>query len=361
MYRSVTWEGGDQLKKSIYIGERLIDENASAYIIAEISANHLMSFDRAKQIIYELKDSGVDAVKLQTYTADTITIDCDNEEFQIHGGLWDGETLYSLYQKAYTPWEWQGELVEYANSLGLACFSSPFDLTAVDFMNEIHMPAYKVASYEINDIPMIRKIAKTGKPIIISTGTAHLEDIERALKVCQEEDNDNVILLKCTSAYPCPYQDMNIKAIPLMKDTFDCMVGLSDHSLGAEVALGAIALGAKVIEKHVTLKREDGGPDAAFSMEIEEFIDMVHQIRNLEKALGRATFELTEKQERARKGTRSLYVVKDVVAGEEFTEENVRSIRPGKGLHTMYYEEILGKKALMDLKKGTPLSWSMIE
>lgn len=232
------------MQKEIYIDERMVCENSPAYIIAEMSANHLMDFDRAKKIIYELKDSGVDAVKLQTYTADTITIDCDNEEFQIHGGLWDGETLYTLYQKAYTPWEWQKELVEYANGLGLACFSSPFDLTAVDFMDEINMPAYKVASYEINDIPMIRKIAKKGKPIIISTGTAYLEDIERALRVCKEEGNENVILLKCTSAYPCPYEDMNINAIPLIRDTFNCMVGVSDHTLGSEVVLGAIALGA---------------------------------------------------------------------------------------------------------------------
>ncbi len=349
------------MKKEMYIGDRLISENSPAYIIAEMSANHLMDFERAKKIIYELRDSGVDAVKLQTYTADTITIDCDNEEFQIRGGLWDGETLYTLYQKAYTPWEWQKDLVAYANSLGLACFSSPFDLTAVDFMDEIGMPAYKVASYEINDIPMIRKIAKKGKPIVISTGTAYLEDVERALRVCKEEGNENVILLKCTSAYPCPYEDMNINVIPLMKSTFDCMVGLSDHTLGSEVALGAIALGAKVVEKHVTLKREDGGPDAAFSMEMEEFIDMVGQIRNLEKALGKATFELTDKQKAARAGTRSLYVVKDIKAGEVITQDNVRSIRPGRGLHTMHYEELLGKRATMDMKKGTPLSWNMVE
>ncbi|MCM1203848.1 MAG: pseudaminic acid synthase [Bacteroidales bacterium] len=326
-----------------------------------MSANHLMDFERAKEIIYRLKDSGADAVKLQTYTADTITIDCDNPEFQIHGGLWDGETLYSLYQKAYTPWEWQKDLLDYANSLGLSCFSSPFDLTAVDFMEEIGMPAFKVASYEINDIPMLRRIAKTGKPVIISTGTAYLEDIERALRVCREEGNEQVILLKCTSAYPCPYEDMNLKVIPLMKNTFDCMVGLSDHTLGSEVALGGIALGAKVLEKHVTIKREDGGPDAAFSMEIEEFTDMVRQIRNLEKALGKATFELTDKQEGARSGTRSLYVVKDMKKGEAITEENVKSIRPGKGLHTMHYVKVLGRAVREEVKKGTPLSWDMIE
>lgn len=345
------------MNKNIKIDNQMISRDSLTYIIAEMSGNHLMSFERAKDIIYRLKDSGVNAVKLQTYTADTITINCDHEEFQIHGGLWNGETLYSLYQKAYTPWEWQKELVEYANSLGLSCFSSPFDLTAVDFMHEIGMPAYKVASYEINDIPMIRKIAKKGKPIIISTGTAHMEDVERALRVCKEEGNEDVILLKCTSAYPCPYEDMNIRAIPLLQNTYDCIVGLSDHSFGSEVALGAVALGAKVIEKHVTIKRADGGPDAGFSMEMDEFIDMVRQIRNLEKALGKATLELTDLQESARAGTRSLYVTKEMKAGEVFTPDNVKSIRPGKGMHTMYYEEVMGKKAARDLFFATPLGF----
>lgn len=349
------------MNKEIYIDNRKISGDSPAYIIAEMSANHLMSFSRAKEIIYHLKDSGIDAVKLQTYTADTITIDCDNPEFQIHGGLWDGETLYSLYQKAYTPWEWQEGLLKYANSLGLTCFSSPFDLTAVDFMNEIGMPAFKVASYEINDIPMIRKIAKSGKPVIISTGVAFLEDIERALMVCREEGNENVILLKCTSAYPCPYGDMNLRTIPLLENTFDCMAGLSDHTLGSEVALGGIALGAKVIEKHVIIKREDGGPDAAFSMEIGEFTDMVRQIRNLEKALGKATFELTDNQKSARSGMRSLYVAQDMKKGDRFTAENVRSIRPGMGLHTMYWEDILGKRVRCDLSKGTPMTWNYVE
>lgn len=345
------------MDKNIQIDNQIISKDSPTYIIAEMSGNHLMSFERAKDIIYRLKDSGVNAVKLQTYTADTITIDSNNEEFQIHGGLWDGENLYGLYQKAYTPWEWQKELVEYANNLGLSCFSSPFDLTAVDFMDEIGMPAYKVASYEINDIPMIRKIAERGKPIIISTGTAHMEDIERALRVCKEEGNEKVILLKCTSAYPCPYEDMNIKAIPLMQNTFDCIVGLSDHSFGSEVALGAVALGAKVVEKHVTIKRSDGGPDAGFSMEMEEFVDMVRQIRNLEKALGKSTLELTEKQEAARSGTRSLYVVQEMKAGDIFTETNVKSIRPGKGMHTMYYKDVLGKRATRDLAFATPLGF----
>lgn len=345
----------------IEIDGRIIDKDSPVYIIAEMSANHLMSFDRAKDIIFRLKDSGVDAVKLQTYTADTITINSDNPEFRLHGGLWDGETLYSLYQKAYTPWEWQEDLMKYANSLGMACFSSPFDPTAVDFMEKIGMPAYKVASYEINDIPLIRKIAKTGKPVIISTGIAYMEDVERALKVCREEGNENVILLKCTSAYPCPYEDMNLNVIPLMKDTYDCIVGLSDHTMGSEVAIGAVALGAKVVEKHVTIKRSDGGPDGGFSMEIEEYLDMVRQIRNVEKALGRATFELTKSQEDGRGGSRSLYVVKDIVKGEYFTEENVRSIRPCKGMHTGYYDDVLGKKASRDLPYATPLGFGDVE
>ncbi|MBQ8147384.1 MAG: pseudaminic acid synthase [Lachnospiraceae bacterium] len=349
------------MKKNILIGNRHIHEDAPAYIIAEMSANHLMDYDRAKEIIRLVKEAGADAIKLQTYTADTITIDCDTEPFRLEGGLWDGETLYSLYQKAYTPWEWQQGLFDYAKELGIDCFSSPFDLTAVDFMEQIGMPAYKVASFEINDIPMIRKIAKTGKPIIISTGAAHMSDIELALRTCEEEQNSNVILLKCTSAYPSPYEDMNLRTIPLMGNTFDCITGLSDHTLGSEVALGAIALGAKVVEKHVTLKREDGGPDGAFSMEIEEFASMIQQIRNLEKALGTATFRLTDNQEEARETMRSLYITEDVKVGETLTENNVRSIRPNGGLHTKYYEQILGKKARHDLKKGMPLTWDMIE
>ena len=349
------------MNKSIKIGKKIISENSPVYIIAEMSGNHNQSFERAKKIIDEVKKTGADAVKLQTYTPDTITIDCDAPAFHTGKGLWENEkTLYSLYQKAYTPWEWQEELKNYAESIGLDCFSSPFDLTAVDFMTKIGMPAIKIASYEINDIPLIRKAAKTGKPIIISTGIAYLEDIERALRTCKEENNENVILLKCVSAYPSPYEDMNIKLIPNMKDTFECVVGLSDHSPGSEVALGAVALGAKVIEKHMTIKRSDGGVDSEFSMEAEEFSQMVSQIRNLEKALGRATYTLTEKQKEGRHGSRSLYVVKDIKKGELMTEENVRSIRPGGGLHTMYYDNILGKTAVSEYKKGTPLSWDMV-
>ena len=349
------------MNKKIVIDKKIISEESPTYIIAEMSGNHNMSFDRAKEIIYMLKDSGTDAIKLQTYTADTITIDSNRPEFQIDGGLWDGENLYSLYKKAFTPWEWQKELMEYANSLGLSCFSSPFDLTAVDFIDDIGMPAYKIASYEINDIPMIRKIAKKRKPVIISTGVAYLADIERAIKACKEEGNEDVILLKCTSAYPCPYEDMNIKTIPLMKETFDCLVGLSDHSFGDEVAIGAIGLGANVIEKHVTIRREDGGPDSGFSMNMDEFVEMVKRIRNVEKAIGKGTFELRPKQIKERMDMRSLYVVKEVKKGEVFTDENIKSIRPSCGLHPIYYEYVIGKTAAYDIHKGVPMEFGMVE
>lgn len=348
--------------KQIKIGNKYVGSDAPTFIVAEVSANHLQDFDRAKAIIKAAADAGADAVKLQTYTADTITLDCDNDYFQItQGTIWDGTTLHKLYQEAYTPWEWQPELLKYANELGLECFSSPFDHTAVDFMEEMDMPAYKIASFEINDIPLIRKIARLGKPIIFATGIAYLEDIERALKVCKAEGNEQVILLKCTSQYPSPYESMNLKVIPNMAQVFDCMTGLSDHSMGCTVAVASVALGAKMVEKHLTLSRADGGPDAEFSMEPAEFKQMVDEIRIVEKALGKVTYELTEQQVRSREDGRSLFVVKDVKAGEALTEENVRSIRPNFGLHTMYYEEVIGKKAKVDIKKGTPLAWNIIE
>lgn len=350
------------MQKQIKIGKKYVGDDAPAFIVAEVSANHLQDFERAKAIIKAAADAGADAVKLQTYTADTITLDCDNDYFQItQGTIWDGTTLYKLYQEAYTPWEWQPELLKYANELGMECFSSPFDPTAVDFMEEMDMPAYKIASFEINDIPLIRKIAKLGKPIIFATGIAYLEDIERALQVCKEEGNEQVILLKCTSQYPSPYEAMNLKVIPNMAEVFDCSTGLSDHSMGCTVAVAAVALGAKMVEKHLTLSRADGGADAEFSMEPAEFKQMVDEIRIVEKALGKVTYELTEQQKRSREDGRSLFVVKDVKEGEVFTEENIRSIRPNFGLHTMYYEDVLGKKAKKDIAKGTPLAWEIID
>lgn len=345
------------MNKRIKIGKHVISEQSGVYIVAEMSANHNMDYKRACAIIDAAAEAGADAVKLQTYTADTITIDCNDAAFQAHG-LWEGMNLYQLYQKAYTPWEWQAGFMQYANDKGIDCFSSPFDLTAVDFLENLNVPAYKIASYEINDIPLIRKVAQTGKTVILSTGIATLKDIELAIQTCKGVGNENIILLKCVSAYPAPYEQMNLRTILNMSQTFDVLVGLSDHTLGSETAIASVALGAKVVEKHLTLKREDGGVDSEFSMEADEFASMVQQIRNTEKALGNITYELNEKQQESRLDARSLFVVKDIEQGEIFTEDNIRSIRPGTGLHTKYYEEILGKAASVSLKKGTPLKWS---
>ncbi len=348
------------MKKSIQIGKNYIGQGHPTYIVAEMSANHNMDFERAKAIIKAAAQAGADAIKIQTYTPDTITIESDKPAFRTKG-IWEGRTLYELYGKAYTPWEWQEELQTYAHACGIDFFSSPFDLTAVDFLENLHVSAYKVASFEINDIPFIRKIAKTGKPIIMSTGIAYLEDIDLAVRTCLEEGNDQVILLKCISSYPAPYENMNLNVIPNMKDTFDCICGLSDHSMGTEIAVAAVALGAKVIEKHFTLCRADGGEDSQFSMEPQEFKSMVQQIRNVEKALGTVTYALNDAQIDSRIYSRSLFVVKDIKQGEVFTPENVRSIRPGIGMHTKHWDEILGKHARCDIEKGTPMDWKYVE
>lgn len=348
------------MDKEIFIGNKKIGIDEPTFIIAELSGNHNQSYDRAVKLIEAAKEAGADAVKLQTYTPDTITIDCDNKYFQINQEtIWDGTTLYKLYKEAYTPWDWQPKLKKIAEDLGLICFSSPFDLTSIDFLESIDVPAYKIASFEINDIPFIKKIASKNKPIIISTGVAYMNDINDAIKAC--DGNSQIILLKCASAYPTPYEDINLKTIPNMAETFDCIVGLSDHTLGNEVAVAAVALGAKVIEKHMTLRRADGGPDAEFSMEPEEFKHMVECIRNVEKALGKVTYDLTYKQKKSREHSRSLFVVENIKTGEEITANNVRSIRPNFGLHTKYYYDILGKKAKCDIVKGTPLRWDMVE
>lgn len=348
--------------KPISIAGRKIGKECPVFIVAELSANHNMDFERAKEIIKAAKEAGADAVKLQTYTPDTITINCENPYFHINQGtLWDGMTLYKLYQTAYTPWEWQGELKCYAESLGLICFSSPFDVSAVDFLEEIDVPAYKIASFEITDIPLIRKIAKLGKPIILSTGIAYLSDIELAVKTCLEEKNDQIVLLKCTSAYPSKPESMNLRTIASLAETFHCVAGLSDHSIGCAGAVASVALGAKVIEKHLTLKREDGGPDAQFSMEAEEFKDMCTQIRTAESALGKISYELTLEQQKEREHARSLFAVQDIQKGETFTAENIRSIRPGFGLHPKFYEELLGRKAKETIRKGTPMKWALVE
>lgn len=348
------------MNKTITIGKRTLSADSPVFIVAELSANHNQDYNRAVEIIHAAAQAGADAVKLQTYTPDTLTIDCHEDCFVNKGGLWDGLTEYELYQKAYTPWEWQPKLMEEAAKLGLECFSSPFDFTSIDFLESLHVPAYKIASYEINDIPLIRKAARLHKPMIFATGIAYPEDIERALSVCTEEGNQDVILLKCVSAYPTPYEDVNLNVIPTLAKTYDCLTGISDHTLGTIVSAGAVPLGIRMVEKHLTLRRSDGGPDSAFSMEPEEFAQMVQEIRILEKALGSPEYHLTDKQIEQRQGSRSLFVVKDIAEGEVLTSENIRSIRPGIGLHTMYYEEVLGKRAKHFLKKGTPLAWDLI-
>lgn len=352
------------MNKEIKIGTRTISETSPVFVVAELSGNHNQDYGRAIELIHAAKDAGADAVKLQTYTADTITIDCDDPAFQIHEGtIWDGTTLYQLYSEAYTPWEWQLRLKEETNKLGMECFSSPFDPTSVDFLEKLNVPAYKIASYEINDIPLIRKVARLHKPIIFSTGVAYPEDIELAFATCREEGNEDVILLKCVSAYPTPYEAVNLRVIPTLARTYNCLTGISDHTMGTIVSAGSVAMGVKMVEKHLTLRRADGGPDSAFSMEPEEFAQMVKDIRIMEKALGSDVYHLTDTQKLEHGGSRSLFVVEDIAPGALLTPENIRSIRPGNGLnglHTMYYEEVLGKTAKTFLKKGTPLQWELI-
>ena len=344
------------------IGNKSIGNNNPVFIIAELSANHLQNFDIAVDTIKAIKESGADAVKLQTYTPDTITIDSDNEYFQINKGiLWDGKSLYQLYQEAYTPWEWQPKLKEIAEELELIFLSSPFDRTSVDFLEEMDVPAYKVASFEITDIPLIEYIASKRKPVIISTGIATLADIEEAVNACKRMGNNQIALLKCTSAYPAPLEESNLRNIPNLADTFNTIVGLSDHTLGISAPIASVALGAKIIEKHFILDRKMGGPDAAFSMEPDDFKSMINAVRDVEKALGTVNYDLTEKTRKSREFSRSLFAVEDIKAGESLTEENIRSIRPGFGLHPRYYGQIIGKKARTDIKRSTPLDWDLIE
>lgn len=346
----------------IKIGNHFISKESGTYVIAEMSGNHNMDFERAKEIMYAAKESGADAIKVQTYTADTITLDCDDPCFQItQGTLWDGTTLHKLYEKAYTPWEWQPKLQKIAGEIGLDFFSSPFDFTSVDFLEKMNVPAYKIASFEITDIPLIRKVAKIGKPVIISTGIATLSDIELAVNTCREAGNNDIILLKCCSAYPTPYEDINLRTMVNLADTFNCTVGLSDHTMGDTVAVASVALGAKVVEKHLTLSRADGGVDSAFSMEPAEFKRMVDSIRIVEKSLGTVTYDLTAKQKAEREHARSLFIAKDMKAGDVLDENNMRSVRPANGLHTKYYDDLLGKKVKRDVSLGTPLSWDLID
>jgi pseudaminic acid synthase len=347
--------------KSIKILNSEISDLSPTFFVAELSANHNQQFKTAVEVIKEAKKAGANAIKLQTYTADTITIDSEKEYFKINqDAMRDGTTLYQLYKVAYTPWEWQPKLKQIAEDLGLICFSTPFDKTAVDFLEEMGVPAYKVASLEITDIPLIEYIASKGKPVIISTGIGTLSDIEEAVNTCRNLGNDKVALLKCTSIYPAPFEEINLKTIQNLADTFGVVVGLSDHTPGISVPIASVALGARIIEKHLTLDRKLGGPDTAFSLEPAEFRQMVSCVREVEKALGSVSYELTARTKKSRQYARSLFVVKDMKAGEVFAEENVHSIRPGDGLAPKYLSVILGRKAKVEIKRGTPLSWNLI-
>ncbi len=346
---------------SFRIGKNEIGEGKPVFIIAELSANHGGDIEIALNSLKAMKDAGADAVKLQTYTADTLTIDSNKDDFKIHHGtIWDGITLYKLYQEAYTPWEWQPKIKKAADDLGLECFSSPFDKSAVDFLEKMNVPAYKIASFEITDIPLIEYAASKGKPIIISTGIAEMSDIEEALKVCRISGNNDIALLKCTSSYPAPMEEINLKTIPDMKNRFNVEIGLSDHTLGYTISAAAVALGAVIIEKHFILDKSIGGPDASFSLTPDEFKLMVNSVRDTEKALGSVRYELSEKTKSSRAFSRSLYVVKDIKEGEVFTEENIKSIRPGFGMHPRHLKEILGKRAKCNIEKGTRLNWELV-
>jgi len=334
--------------------------NMKVMIIAELSANHNGSFETAIETIKAAKRAGADAIKLQTYTADTITLNSNKPDFQIKGTIWDGQNLYQLYKQAYTPWEWHEELFRVAKEEGLICFSSPFDSTAVDLLESLNAPAYKIASFEITDIPLIEYVASKGKPVIISTGIAGLDDIELALDACKRMGNKQIILLKCTSSYPAPIEDANLIMIPDLAERFDVISGLSDHTMGITVPVAATILGAKVIEKHFILDRSIGGPDASFSSDEIEFTTMVKAVREAEVAIGKVDYTITDKMMQSREYCRSLYIVKDIKAGEIFNESNIRSIRPGYGIHPKYLKEIIGKRANKRIEMGTPLSWDLI-
>ena len=343
------------------ISNRQIGDDYPVFIIAELSCNHMQDFNVAVETIKAMKEAGADAVKIQTYTPDTITIQSDRECFRIkQGTLWDGKTLYSLYEEAYTPWNWQPKLKQIAEDLELIFFSSPFDKTAVDFLENMHVPAYKVASFEITDIPLIEHMASKMKPVIISTGIATFLDIEEAVAACHRAGNGQIALLKCTSAYPAPFEEINLMTIPHMQSIFKAVIGISDHTLGTSVPIAAAALGAKIIEKHFILDRSYASPDSAFSLEPKEFKAMVKAVRETEMALGEASYELTSKTKKSREFCRSLFAVRNIEKGAVITEDDVKSIRPGFGLHPKHLKDILGKYARQDISKGTPLSWDLI-
>jgi pseudaminic acid synthase len=345
------------MSTEIEIEGRPIGAGHPVYVIAELSANHQHDLHTAIELVRAAHAGGADAVKVQTYTADTITIDCEKEHFRVgHGTIWEGRKLYDLYREASMPWEWQPKLKEVAHELGLAFFSSPFDDSAVEFLEKMGVGAYKIASFELVDLALIRSAARSGKPLILSTGMATLAEIDESVAVARAVGARQIALLKCTSAYPALPEEMNLRTIPHLAEAFDVPSGLSDHTLGSAIAIAAIAVGACILEKHLTLSRAVPGPDAAFSLEPGEFKIMTESVRAAEKALGRVSYHAAERERHSRVFRRSLFVVKDVKAGEPFTRENVRSIRPGMGLHPRYLEEVIGHNAARDLERGTPLS-----
>jgi pseudaminic acid synthase len=346
--------------KSLQIGRRVIGPGHPCFVIAEMSGNHNQSLDRAIEIVRAAHGAGADAIKLQTYTADTLTIDSDQPWFQVTGGPWKGYSLHHLYSEAFTPWEWHAPIQQAAAELGLEFFSTPFDHSAVDFLERHGVPAYKVASFEVVDLPLLRRVAETGKPVILSTGMASLGEIQEALETLRTHGAGPVALLKCTSAYPAPADEMNLRTIPNLAETFGAVAGLSDHTLGYAAAVAAVALGGALIEKHLTLARSDGGHDSAFSLEPGEFASMVRAIRVAEAALGTVSYARTSHEQDSVCFRRSLFVIKNVSTGEIFTSDNVRSIRPGFGLAPRHWDEVLGKRATRDIVRGTPLAWDMI-
>jgi pseudaminic acid synthase len=349
------------MSNDIEVNGRHLGPGYPVYIIAEMSANHNKDFEQAVKLIYAAKDAGAEAIKLQTYTPDTLTIDCDNEYFRISkGSIWEGRRLYDLYSEACMPWEWQPKLKAIANEGGMELFSTPFDFSAVDFLEEMNVPAYKIASFELVDLLLIKRVSRTGKPIIMSTGMATLAEIDEAVRTARDAGATQISLLKCTSAYPAMSEEMNLRTIPHLAEAFDLPVGLSDHTPGISVPVAALSLGACIVEKHLTLSRDALGPDSAFSLEPQEFKSMVEAIRVAGKALGQVRYEITEREQASRVFRRSLFVVKKMKAGEEFTEENVRSIRPGYGLHPRYLKHIIGRKAKIGIDFGTPLDWDLV-
>jgi len=348
------------MTRRLNLGRRGAGTEPGVYIIAELSANHGQDYNQAVELIRAAGEAGADAIKLQTYTPDTITIDCRTEYFRVgKGTIWEGKNLYDLYGEAYTPWDWQPKLKDLAGSLGMDCFSTPFDATAVDFLESMNVPAYKIASFELVDLALIEKVAKTGKPTIMSTGMATIGEIDEAVRAFRGAGGTELALLKCNSGYPALPEEMNLVTIPHLSDAFDVPVGLSDHTLGNAATIAAVALGATIIERHFTMSRDVPGPDSAFSLEPQEFREMVKAVREVEKALGKVHYEPSQRESASRIFRRSLFVVQDVPAGQLLTSDNVRSIRPGHGLAPKYLPIVLGRRAVRDLTRGEPLAWEM--